>query len=74
MFDRDRLRHIWDHYNIWLENIFDQNKNVELTCKADELSAMTLAASRSAREAFCSPSAAMTWKKMIENNLDHILI
>ena len=33
------------------------------TCKADELSAITLAASRRARLAFCSPSAAITYKK-----------
>ena len=31
-----------------------------ITCKAEELSAITLAASRNALEAFCSPSAAIT--------------
>ena len=33
------------------------------TCKAEELSAITLAASRKALEAFCSPSAAITYRK-----------
>ena len=33
-----------------------------LTCKAEELSAITLAASRKALDAFCSPSAAITYK------------
>jgi hypothetical protein len=31
-----------------------------VTCKAEELSAMTFAASLNALEAFCSPSAAIT--------------
>lgn len=38
----------------------------QVTCRADGLSAITLAASRRARDAFCSPSAAMTWKKVEE--------
>ncbi len=33
---------------------------ITLTCSAEGLSAMTLAASRKALDAFCSPSAAMT--------------
>ena len=34
-----------------------------VTCKAEELSAITLAASRKALEAFCSPSAAITYNR-----------
>ena len=37
---------------------------VEITCRADELSAMTFAASLKALEAFCSPSAAITCREI----------
>ena len=50
-------------------------KNVWCTCRADELSAITLAASRRARLAFCSPSAAITYKKKtFESHLHHVIL
>ena len=39
------------------------------TCSAEGLSAITVAASCSAFEAFCSPMAAMTWKRGVERRM-----
>ena len=40
------------------------------TCKAEGLSAITSAASLRAREAFCSPFAAMTWNEDYKIKID----
>jgi len=39
----------------------DRNIGHKFTCRAEELSAITFAASLRARDAFCSPSAAITY-------------
>ena len=53
----------------YFEPTYTNGNFIDLTCNAEGLSAITLAASRSAFDAFCSPTAAITFKNSISHTI-----